>query len=261
MVATNKQRIVAKLLTVLAKVYEDKFPKELSVLDHLLLGVIQEGISPSRAFAVYESLLAGFHDLNELRVSHPKEIADVLEGLPDAEGKARRILGILQFVFETTYAFDLESMKRKPLKQAERQLSKITGTNAFTVAATVQRALGGHALPIDARMCEVLARLQLIGDGEAPEQIQTCLEHLIPKAKGTSFCMYISELANDPPRCEAILEELAPKSKRKAGKDAPGADEEEPAAPEPFNLEAVSVNGTHDRKGGAPRKPPAPKEP
>ena len=34
-------------------------------------------------------------------------------------------------------------------KQAQKQLSKITGVTPFAVAATVQRALGGPTLPID----------------------------------------------------------------------------------------------------------------
>ena len=220
MAAPNKQRIVNKLLSELGKTYADGLPEDYTVLDHLLLGVIQEDMSPTRAAGVYDRLRTGFHDFNEMRVSHPRELDRFLDGVPGRTTKSKRIVSILQFVFETTYTFDLESMKRKPLKQAQRQLSKIIGANSFTVAATVQRALDGHALPIDDCMCRVLARLQLIEPDGAPEKIRSGLEHLIPKAKGRAFCLLVGELAADTARQESLLAGILPKSALKTAKEA-----------------------------------------
>ncbi|MGL5095229.1 MAG: hypothetical protein ACRDD1_06550, partial [Planctomycetia bacterium] len=139
MATPNKQRLVAKLLAHLAKLYPDELPKEATVLDHMLLGVVQEETPFAAAMEAYRRLRVAFPDVNELRVSHRNEIVEQLADVPDAPEKARRILQILQFIFETTYAFDLESMRKKPLKQAQKQLSKISGTTPFVVAAVVQR--------------------------------------------------------------------------------------------------------------------------
>jgi endonuclease III len=232
MVAPNKQRTLTKLMTLLSKSYQAPPIKELSVIEHLLFGAIQECISYTRAIEVYARLTAEFHDLNELRVSHVNEIVGSLDAdLPDRETKARRILQILNFIFETTYSYDLEQMKKKPLKQAQKQLSKIQGTTPFVVNSVVQRCLGGHALPIDSSMHSVLRLLDFADETESADQIQSNLEHLVPKAKGISFCLQLSELAAEPPKkLRTILKDLIPAAspKGKATKPAKGTPEKLP---------------------------------
>src|SRR5262245_8642743 len=103
--ATKEPTHTLSSLAQLAAENDCSLPEGLSVLDHLLFGVIQEGLPPSFALAAYKNLISGFHNFNEIRVSHPQEIAALLEGVSDAETKARRILDILRFAFDTTYSF------------------------------------------------------------------------------------------------------------------------------------------------------------
>lgn len=213
MVAPHRQQSFQKILVQAAKVPVEDIPPDLSVLDHLLIGILQEGTTFARALAVYRSLQASFLDFNELRVSHRKELADYLRELPNPEDKARRIIAILQFVFETTYAFDLESMRRKPLKQAQKQLSKMTGASPFTVSCAVQRALGGHSLPLDEAMLEVLRRADLVGNEDPIDQVRVSLEHLVPKAQGISFSLLLSNLAADGKRCQQWMQQVLGKSR------------------------------------------------
>ncbi|MBY0587597.1 hypothetical protein K2X85_10490 [bacterium] len=218
MVAPNKQRTLTKLMSLLGKSFEAPPLKELSVIEHLLFGAVQESISYSRAIEAYAHLISHFHDLNELRVSHVNEVAGSLQSdLPDREIKAKRVIQILNFVFETTYSYDLEQMKKKPLKQAQKQLSKIQGTTPFVVNSVVQRCLGGHALPLDASMHSVLRLIGIADEGETSDQIQSNLEHLVPKAKGISFCLQLSELAAEPAKKQRILlKDLIPAAPPKA---------------------------------------------
>jgi endonuclease III len=211
MASPNKERVLAKLTAVLFKQFPVAAPKDYSVLDHVLLSAVQEGTGFCEAAAAYERLRASFHDFNEMRVSHVNELAELLDGIPDKQAKAKRILQILQFVFETTYSYDLEQMRRKPLKQATKQLSMIHGTNPYIVAGVVQRGLGGHAIGVDSRIAELLREIQFAGPEETLEEIQASLEQLIPKAKGAQFSMALSELACQPPKkLKALLKEIAP---------------------------------------------------
>ena len=207
MVAPNKQKLLAKTLTVLGKQYDYELPDDLQVLDHLLLAVLQQDMPFAKALKAYDALTGAFYDMNELRVAHPQELEEHLHGVPDAADKARRILQILQFVFETTYNYDLESMRRKPLKQAQRQLSQITGTNPFVVAAAVQRGLGGHALPIDDTSAEVLHRLGFIEQPVADDAARAAMDRLVPKARAVDFCFYVHGLAHDTKKNQAALVE------------------------------------------------------
>lgn len=210
MVAPNKQRMLTKLLSVLSKNYKPQLPDDLTVLDHIILGVVQEGMPFSRSVETFRELTKTFHDFNELRVSHVDEIAHSLDkDVTDRAGKARRIVQVLQFVFETTYSYDLEQMRRKPLKQAQKQISKIAGVTPFVVNAVVQRSLGGHALPIDQTMSEILLTLEIADPPTSDDQAMSSIEHLVPKAKGLAFCLQLSDFAFESPRKQKpILKDL-----------------------------------------------------
>lgn len=232
MVAPQRQRLLTKLLAHASKRQKDPATDELPVLDHLVLGVLQEGATLEAARAAHAKLLETFHDLNELRVSHPRELEDLLPESPEREHKARRILAILQFVFETTYAFDLESMRRKPLKQAQKQLSKITGATPFAVAATVQRALGGHALPVDEPIRQLLIKIGLAEESETLEQIRGAMEHAVPKAIGPALSRVLSEAAHDRQSGAQLLAQLG----LKGAKAKPTAKPTKPKAAKPNPL-------------------------
>lgn len=205
MVAPNKQRTLAKLLSILSKTYSPELPTDFTVLDHILLGTIQEGAGVGQSLESYKALRESFHDFNELRVSHMNELMEPLDGVPEKQIKAKRILQILQFVFETTYSYDLEQMKRKPLRQAQKQLSMIHGTSPFVVATVVQRSLGGHAIPIDEPTGDLLRELDLAGPDETPDQMQSALEHLVPKTKGLEFSLLISEAVGESAKKRKLL--------------------------------------------------------
>ena len=213
MAAPSKQKFIDTVLERLAAKYECPLPQGLKVLDHLVLGILQEGTSFTEALRGYKRLLTNFHDVNEIRVSHPHEIEEALVDLAHKEVKARRLLHALQYVFEITYTFDLESMRRKPIKQAQKQIGKIHGVNDFVLGAVVQRALGGHALPIDQAMVDMLTEVGLVEPGVDVASARAGLESAVAKAKGIDFCLLVSHWAADIDGRDEIVMSL---------KDSPG---------------------------------------
>jgi hypothetical protein len=179
-------------------------PDKFTVLDHLLFGVVQEGSPPSQSLEAYKNLVNGFFNFNEMRVAHPGEFVALLEGVADAPAKAQRMLEILRFVFETTYSFDLESMKKKPVKQAQKQLSKVTGATRFAVSATVQRALGGTAPAVDEAGRELLVACGVVSADDSLETVLAQLEALITEENGAAVCLNLQEAAYDPARRKAL---------------------------------------------------------
>ena len=128
-----------------------------------------------------------FFDWNEVRVSSLREIEEALADLPDAEHRAQRLISFLQEVFETTFSFDLESLHKKGLKQAAKQLGRYQAANDYAVAWVIHR-LGGHAIPVDGPILRVLRRLGLVdGDQDDTESLRATLEHLVPKVRGPLF--------------------------------------------------------------------------
>jgi endonuclease-3 len=187
----NKQELLAKAL----KVFEKRYPVPAEadprpVLEELLYAVCREGGTPEAADAAFRKLKGSFFDWNEVRVSTVPEVADALAGLPDRGRKAQRIVEILQYVFEMYYSFDLGDLDKKGLKQAGKQLTRISGANDYSVAWVTQRALGGHALPLDEPTLRVLRRLRVVepdAGNDDPEAVRGGVEHVVPKAKDAVF--------------------------------------------------------------------------
>jgi endonuclease-3 len=208
---TNKQRVLTHLFTSLKKRYDPGEPEPRPVLEQLLYAILREGTTRELADRAYRNLQDRFFDWNEIRVSSIREVEEAIGHLPQAEARAQRVISLLQEVFETTFSFDLESLHKKGLKKAANQLSRYEAIkgNDFAVAWVMQRALGGHSVPVDGPTLRALRRLGLIdGEQQDIETIRSSIEHLIPKARGPLFNELMSFLASEycweeDPNCAA----------------------------------------------------------
>src|SRR3954451_10305167 len=105
----NKQRVLTTLFTTLRKHFGDAAaPAERPVLEQMVYGVLREGSTRDEVDKAFDRMRTTFFDWNEIRVSSPHEIEEVLTGLPDAGAKAERVIALLQEVFESTFSYDLE---------------------------------------------------------------------------------------------------------------------------------------------------------
>jgi endonuclease III len=206
---TNKQRLLTQLFTALKHRYGAGEPVSRPVFEQFVYAICREETTREKADRAYRALGEHFFDWNEMRVSSLREVEEALDGLPDAEGKAQRLLSLLQEVFETTFSFELETLQKKGVKQTAKQLARYQAANDYAVAWVIQQALGGHAVPLDAPTLRVLRRLGLLEtDQEDPEALRASLEHLIPKIRGPLFGDLVSALADElcwetDPNCAA----------------------------------------------------------
>jgi endonuclease-3 len=206
-ITTNKQRLVTQIFSSLGKSGKGHGSDERPVLEQFLYALCREGATREQADQAYRALQEQFFDWNEIRVSSIRELAEALDVLPDPEARAQRFIDFLQEVFETTFSFDLESLQKKGVKQAAKQLARYQAANDYVVAWVVRQSLGGHAIPLDGPSMRALRRLGLIeGAPEDLEGLRTSIEHQIPKARGTQFSDLVSALADeycweDDPNC------------------------------------------------------------
>ncbi|MDB5307293.1 MAG: nth [Gemmataceae bacterium] len=196
---TNKQQMLTQAHAALKKKYPlDTDPAEesgRSVLEELIYAACREGTTREDADRAYTSVRKAFIDWNEVRVSTVQEVADVLRPLPQPGARAKRIIALLQAVFEERYSYDLGDIVKKGLKDTARKLRFYKeGVNDFAVAWVIQRTLGGHAVPLDGPTLRVLGRLGVVDPGEPDslEGLRGSIEHVIPKARGPEFTELIS---------------------------------------------------------------------
>lgn len=231
MTAPSRSNQFSKLHKVLKKHYKPySGDSERGVLEQLLFACCAENAHYDVAEQAYAALVHNFFDLNEIRVSSIRELAEVMNVLPDPPAAAHRAKRVLQSVFEATYDFTLEELRKQNLGPATERLAKFTGTTSFTVAYVVQNSLGGHAIPIDAGTMRALLTLQLVSDEDAKAGNVPGLERAIAKSKGVEFATLLHQLGADfaanpySPALKAILTEVDPEAagrmpKRRAGRE------------------------------------------
>lgn len=206
----NKQKLIQQVLSTLNKGSRWSDTPERPVLEQFIYAVCRESATRAAADQAFTRLRERFFDWNEVRVSSAREIADVLdEFLPNGEARAQRIIDFLQEVFETTFSFDLESLHKKPIKQAAKQLSRYQAANDYAVSWVVHKTLNGHMVPVDPAGLRVLRRLNVLEEAEEDfEAIQASLEQQVPKSRAAEFVDLLSDLAQkhclaEDPTCPA----------------------------------------------------------
>ncbi len=195
---TKKIELLAKLLQ--KRIKGLPVIPERTVLEHLIYAALLENASFELADAAFAVLENYFIDWNEVRVSTVRELADTFSMLPDPTATGDRVRRSLQGVFEKTYMFDLEELRKKGknLSQSIEFLREIPSCTRFMVDYTAQVAFGGHLIPLDEaslRIFRLLGLTQVNKEGTLEEV--SGLERAIAKKEGWSFSFQLHHFAVD----------------------------------------------------------------
>lgn len=247
--AADKSQICRKLVTALQKLYGKSVPKiELSVVETMLFAACLEDNPWAMAEAGLKKVLTSYFDLNEVRVSSVSELEQSLAPLKDADWKGLRIRSILRFVFETTYSYDYEKLRRQTLEQAVKTLKKVNDITPFIRDFILHEILGSHIICLDTSMLTAARWLGLVPATADLHEASEFLKGGIKKSEVSEFCYLLRCLATDPKYSPRFLEpadtelsmddvmdrfvELQSPPKKKAAKPA--------SAPEPPKLEKTA---------------------
>lgn len=196
--SSDRAAIVKKLLPAIKKQYKVVVPKhDRPVLETMLYAICLEDASVDEAELAFQRLGQEFPDLNEIRVSSITEIERAFVGLSRAEWRAFHVRSVLQYVFEKSFAFEFESLRKKTLELAQKQLAKIKQLSSFVRNYTLQSVIGAHQIPLDESMSRALIWLGLVPPNQDAEQMGETLKAVIRKAEVPLFCFSIRCLATD----------------------------------------------------------------
>lgn len=217
MASESRTILFASLHKVLKKHYKPvAADPQRSVLEHLLFACLLEGSHYGPAEESFAGLVHTFFDWNEVRVTSIAELAEVMASLPDPRRAAYRIKRVLHSLFEESFSFDLEGLRKQNLGPTVQWLEKVEGADRFVVGYTVQAALGGHAIPLDAGTLQALHVVDLATEEDIVAGMVPGLERAIPKAKGIEFGSLLHQLGADfsanpySPKMRGILLEVNP---------------------------------------------------
>ncbi|HVC98137.1 MAG TPA: hypothetical protein VND64_30985 [Pirellulales bacterium] len=274
MPTTNRMALLTKIHKVLKKHYKPVSPVERTLLEHLLYACCLENASYEAADRAYASISTDFFDWNEVRVSTVKELAEVMHALPDPSSSASNLKRILQGVFESTYSFDLELLRKQNLGVAQQRLKKLEGCTDFAVAYVTQAVLGGHAIPVDRGLFDCLAVLGLVTEVDRKSSTVPGMERAIAKNKGIEFGSLAHQLGADfvanpyapalhkvlieiDPDCKEHLPKRPPKGSKAPAVSLPPADEAKKARHTREPNETIPTKEIKEAKPATPAAPPA----
>ncbi|MEY3458042.1 MAG: hypothetical protein RL215_1199 [Planctomycetota bacterium] len=273
--AADTAQICRELLAALDKFY-GKSHSELpaAVLDGMLLSVCLEDSSWEAARAAYDHLLASYFDLNEIRVSSTAELSRTLRSLPEADWKGLRIRAILRHVFESSYSFDFEKLRRQTPELTLKTLRKITELSPFVREFALQEILGSHTVALDGTMLRAAQSLGLVPVSMQLPEAMEFLKGVVRKSDASSFSRQLRRFATDSRFTAAFsvasgdggaagvmlrFEEITTGKVRKPAKKADSSPVPAPApAPAPAKAQKHSTSAPAAAQGKSNPKPAVP---
>ena len=196
MAAKNRADLIANLFKVVKKEYQPILPpSNRTVIENAIYGCCLENSTYEAADEAFAKLHENFFDWNEVRVTTTAELAEAMKGLGHPMLAADRMKKLLYGIFETFYQFDLEFLKKENLSKAVISFEKMTGVSPFIISYMSQHGLGGHSIPTDRALLELMVVIGVITEDEAQKGRVPGLERAIPKAKGMEFGSLVHQLA------------------------------------------------------------------
>jgi hypothetical protein len=196
MSAPTRASRISKLQTLLKKAYKPIVPVDnRPLLEHLLYASLLENAPYELADEALARLEQDYFDWNEVRVTTITELAEVLGRLPDPQAAAVRLKKNLHSMFESTYSFDLEELRKLNLGKAVQKFERLPSMTPFVLAYITQHGLGGHAIPLDSAALRFFWLADIINEKELKTGRITGLERAIPKNKGVEFASLLHQAA------------------------------------------------------------------
>jgi len=154
--ASTYEKKVKKLLGKLKAPHAAEAPTGDAAIAELITAIFEADASRKAGKDALEMVAREFVDFNELRVAPPKDISDrISKDDPNRRGKAVMVTSVLNSIFSRTYDVKLEYMAEMPKRELRRHLLEL-GLNPYAAACIVLKVFGGHAVPVDETLVEVL---------------------------------------------------------------------------------------------------------
>ena len=239
---TDKVRRLERMRLALRRRYGE--PPRLAVthpVEHALRAILAEETTAAEADKALARIREHFVDLNDLRVSRPREIREVLgQDFPRSTQKARIIPRLLDQIFKQHNSMVWDFVEAMGKVETRAYFEKLEEVRPFVAAVIARDCAGAHAFPVDGDVARVLSRIGVVDSADLSErEMQAFLERAIKANRVYELHWLIKRLGEasclvESPRCTECLliavcpsavktprEKSAKRKKKPAAKRAP----------------------------------------
>lgn len=189
----KNSREYSKKVQRLYRSLKRKFPKVEKVVydepaDALVYAVISENLSEAAVQSAMKRFADYFVDLNDLRVSQPKEVIEILgDSTPVTRAIASTLTRVLKVIFDDYHRVSLDALRKIGKRPARGVLEKMDGVSRFVVDYCMLTSLRGHAIPLTQTMIEYLRSNKLVHPNADHEEIEGFLAKQTPAENAYEF--------------------------------------------------------------------------
>jgi endonuclease III len=172
-------------------------------VEHAMRTILSEEATSEQVEQAMGRIRRHFVDLNDLRVSRPREIRDVLgPNFPRSGQKARVMPRILDQVFKQFNSMVWDFLHEMGKVEARVYFEKLEDVRPFLAAVLARDCTGAHAFPVDLDVARVLGRLGILDPSSHSEaEMQALLERAIKANRAYESHWSVKRLAEE--HCKA----------------------------------------------------------
>jgi endonuclease III len=166
-------------------------------LAQLVVAFLQCDATRRVAHAAHQRINAALVDCNDLRVSHPNEVIQLLgERYPKAVERAGRLLDALQEIFVRERCMSLATLTPMGKKEARAYLDSLPGMTPYVSALIMVTCFEGHAIPVDDTLAHLLIEADIVAPDTPRDQIESFLEHHVKAGEALEAHMLLQAWAD-----------------------------------------------------------------
>jgi len=200
-----------------------KQPAEVEPIEQIVLAVLADNESASKAQSVLQRFKSYYVDFNELRVTRPGELAALMGStLAQSSAKAKRILAVLRDIFDRENSFNLEALKSKSKQDLEEYFRDIQGADNYLLSSVILYCCGRQAFPLDEKMLQACKELKLAQGQVSLENMQAYLERELRSADSYAFCHLLKKY---------VVKETSQSKAKKGANKEPASKSKNPKSP------------------------------
>lgn len=200
-------------------------------LEQMLTAILARNTTDAGAREAYAQLREATVDLNDLRVTRAADICEIIGNTSlESVARARAIRDALKEVFDRENNLSLDFLRDRGRREARQYLESMRGVSPFVAASVMLFSLGGHAVPLDDAMLDVLRAEKVVHPGADLAVVQAFLERHVSAADALAFTCLVRAVAATRPRPKVKPPAEPPKkAKRTTATEKPEAKASEPA--------------------------------
>jgi endonuclease III len=190
-----------------ARYGELKNRKSRPPLNQLVLSIFYHLTSVRRATRALRELKRAFVDWNEVRVSHPTEVASVLSSAAWAHEGAERVVWLLREVYELHNRTNLDFLSELTPAQARSCLTSLPMVPPRVADEVLLLSLGVAVLPCSEPAARMCCRLGLLDNARATLKNQRLLTKMFDGKHYPSLHFFFCDVAErfclpEEPQCD-----------------------------------------------------------